>query len=64
MMDSLRVQEPRNGELYYNLSRLFARYCGRRAEVLEKTQQLLEMAISMQPENSAFHAEFAYQKTL
>ena len=45
LMEAMRIQEPRNGDLYYNLSKLFARYCGRKQEVLEKTMQMLELAI-------------------
>lgn len=63
-MDAMRAQEPKNAELYYNLARLFARFCGRREIVIKKTMQMLETAVSMQPENSTFHAEIAYQKQL
>jgi len=37
LMEAMRVMEPKNGELYYNLARLFARFCGRKDIVLKKT---------------------------
>ncbi len=64
LMEAMRSQEPRNSELYYNLARLFARFCGRREEILQKTMQMLDLAIQLQPENSTYHAEVGFQKTL
>jgi hypothetical protein len=52
LMEAMRIQEPKNGELYYNLSRLFARFCGRKEVILKKTLQMLELALTLQPENS------------
>lgn len=60
LMEAMRVQEPKNAELYYNLARLFARFCGRKETVLKKTMQMLDLAIGLQPENSLFHTEVAY----
>lgn len=57
LLEAMKVQESKNAELYYNLARLFARFCGRKEEVLKKTMQMLEIAISLQPENAAFLAE-------
>jgi hypothetical protein len=37
LLEAMKVQESKNAELYYNLSRLFARFCGRKEEVLKKT---------------------------
>jgi len=37
LFEAMRVQEPKNAELYYNLSRLFARFCGRKESILKKT---------------------------
>ena len=36
LFDAMKISEPKNAELYYNLSRLFARYSGRKEEVLKK----------------------------
>jgi hypothetical protein len=55
----MRFIEPRNSELFYNMSRLFSRYCGRREEILEKTLKMLDEAIVLQPENADYHSEIA-----
>jgi len=34
LLDAMKYSEPRNAQLYYNISRLFARYCGRKKEIL------------------------------
>ena len=64
LMEAMKISEPKNGDLYYNLSRLFARFCGRKEIVLKKTLQMLDIAVSLQPENSHFQAEIGYQKQL
>jgi tetratricopeptide repeat protein 21B len=64
LMEAMRVQEPKNAELYYNLARLFSRFCGRKEVVLKKTMQMLDLAIGLQPENSAFHTEVGYEKQI
>lgn len=46
-MEAMKIQEPKNAELYYNLARLFARFCGRREIVLKKTMQMLDIAVSL-----------------
>jgi len=43
------------------MSRLFARYCGRREPVLEKTLKMLDEAVLLAPENADYHSEIAYQ---
>lgn len=63
-MEAMKVQEPKNAELYYNLARLFSRFCGRKEIILKKTMQMLDLAITLQPENSLFHAEVGYQKQI
>ena len=47
LMEAMRSQEPKNADLYYNLARLFARFCGRKEVVLNKTMQMLELALSL-----------------
>ena len=34
---AIKQNEPNNAELYLNMSKLFARYCGRRESILQKT---------------------------
>jgi hypothetical protein len=54
------MNEPNNAELFYNMSRVFARYCGRRQAILEKTLKMGEEAIVLQPESADFHSEVAF----
>jgi tetratricopeptide repeat protein 21B len=64
LMEAMRSQEPKNAELYYNLARLFSRFCGRKETVLKKTMQMLEYATGLQPENSHFMTEIGYEKQI
>ena len=43
---------------------MFARFCGRKAEVLVRTLQFLDMAIVLQPENATYQTEAGYQRSL
>ena len=58
------MNEPKNASLYYNIARLFARICGRKAEVLEKTMELVDKACALFPETSAYTTELGYQRAL
>jgi hypothetical protein len=60
----MKFNEGRNAELFYNMSKLFARYCGRRDVILTRTLRMLDEAISLQPENADFHSEIAHQKCM
>ena len=42
LLNSMRMSEGKNADLYYNISRLFARYCGRNTMMLHKTLQILD----------------------
>lgn len=64
LQNALRNSEGRNSDLIYNIARLFARFCGRKPEVLQRTLQLLDMAIVLQPENAAYLTEVGFQKCL
>jgi len=64
LQQSLKVQEGRNADLIYNVSRLFARFCGRKPEILTRTLQFLDMALVLQPENAAYLSEVGYQRCL
>jgi hypothetical protein len=37
LFEAMRTQEPKNADLYFNISRLFSRFCGRKEVVLKKT---------------------------
>jgi intergrase/recombinase len=45
LQNAMRKYEPKNAELYYNLSRLFARFCGRKEIILKKTMEFLDISI-------------------
>lgn len=64
LQQALRSTEGRNSDLIFNISRLFARFCGRKGEVLAKTLQFLDMAIVLQPENASYQTEAGYQRSL
>ena len=60
LQNALRQSEGRNADYIFNVSRVFARFCGRKANVLVRTLQLLDMAIVLQPENAAYSTEIGY----
>ena len=67
MKELLRMfdkQEPKNPELCYKCSQLFARVAGGNELVLQRTMEMLKKAISLNPANSAYLAEQAYQLTM
>jgi hypothetical protein len=61
---ALRQNESKNADMFYNISRLFARYCGRKASVLKKTQILMDYASTIQPDNATFMSEIGFQRAL
>ena len=64
LQNALRQSEGRNSDYIFNVSRVFARFCGRKGNVLIRTLQLLDMAIVLQPENAAYSTEVGYQRSL
>jgi tetratricopeptide repeat protein 21B len=60
----MKFNEPRNADIFYNMSKLFARYCGRRDVIIERTLKMLDEAILLQPENADYHSEIAHQKCM
>lgn len=52
LTNAIRNAEGKNSDIIYNISKMFARFCGRKAEVLNRTLQILDMAIVLQPENA------------
>jgi len=64
LIQAMKHNEPRNADLFYNMSRLYARYCGRREAILVKTQKMLEEAVALNPENADFQSEIALQKCM
>jgi tetratricopeptide repeat protein 21B len=64
LMRSFQMNEPKNAELYYKYSKLFARISGRKEEVVRRTMEMVDRACSLQPDNSEYTTELAYQKNL
>ena len=64
LLHQMKQLESKNSDLYFNLSKLYARYCGRKEPVLQRTLQILDIAIMLAPENAAYHAEVGHQKAL
>mmetsp|Transcript_13183 Transcript_13183/g.20529 ORF Transcript_13183/g.20529 Transcript_13183/m.20529 type:complete len:132 (+) Transcript_13183:853-1248(+) len=60
----MKFNEPRNADIFFNMARLFARYCGRREAILEKTLKMLDEAVTILPENSDYYSEIASQKCM
>lgn len=61
---AMRQNEGKNADMFYNVSRLFARYCGRKESILKKTQSMLDYAIALQPDNSNYLTESGFQKAI
>ena len=60
LISAMKYSEPNNADLFFNMARLFSKYCGRREEVIRKTMQMLEEAVSLAPENVEYQSEMAY----
>ena len=59
---AMKQNEPNNAELYYNMARLFARYCGRREGIIQKTLGMLDEAVLLAPENADYYSEIALER--
>lgn len=64
LIQAMRTVEGKNSDMFYNISRLFARYCGRKELVLKKTQQMLDYATTIQPDNAFYLTEVGFQKSI
>jgi tetratricopeptide repeat protein 21B len=64
LINAMKFNEPRNADLFFNMSKLFARYCGRRDVILERTLKMLDEAILLMPESADYHSEIAHQKCM
>lgn len=45
LIAAMKAREGRNADYMYNIARLFARFCGRRSTVIQKTLQILDIPI-------------------
>ena len=57
LINCMKTTESRNPDLFYNISRLLSRYCGRNPALIHKTLEILDMAIMLSPENAFYHSE-------
>lgn len=64
LINAMKFNEGRNADLFWNMSRLFSRYCGRRDVIIERTLRMLDEAVLLQPENADYHSEIAHQKCM
>lgn len=64
LLDAMKKIENKNAELYFNISKLFARYCGRKELILNRTLQILDQALLLSPSNSEYQTEVGHQKQL
>jgi hypothetical protein len=60
LFQAMRTNEAKNSDMFYNISRLFSRYCGRKESVLKKTLQMLDYACTIQPDNAAYLTEIGF----
>ena len=54
LIELLKRTEGRNADLFYNISKLYARYCGRKEFILNRTLQILDIAIMLSPDNCMY----------
>ncbi len=64
LRSAVEKNEPKNAQLYYDLSRMVARLANRRTQLLQVSHDLLNRAIKEEPVNSLFLTESAYQMSL
>eukprot|EP00826_Nyctotherus_ovalis_P013769 TRINITY_DN1376_c0_g6_i1.p1 TRINITY_DN1376_c0_g6~~TRINITY_DN1376_c0_g6_i1.p1 ORF type:complete len:1241 (-),score=463.36 TRINITY_DN1376_c0_g6_i1:317-4039(-) len=56
--------EPKNPEVYYSFSQLFARVSGGNDFVLQRCMEMIKRSVMLNPSNSLYLTEQAYQLTL
>ena len=64
LIAAMKAREGRNADYMYNIARLFARFCGRRTTVIQKTLQILDLPIGQQPENAVYLTEQGFQRCM
>lgn len=61
---SIQEQEHDNASIHFSTSRLFARLSGRKRDVLQYTIKMMKVCCDMEPMNSKFYSELAFQYRL
>ena len=64
LIAAMKAREGRNADYMYNIARLFARFCGRRNTIIQKTLQILDLPIGQQPENAVYLTEQGFQRCM
>jgi tetratricopeptide (TPR) repeat protein len=60
MWEALIAQEPKNPELYYKNSQVFARICDRRIDIVKKCDKMIDRALEFSPKNTSYLIEKGY----
>ncbi|GMH34337.1 hypothetical protein BSKO_02171 [Bryopsis sp. KO-2023] len=64
LKSAIQIMESKNGELCYQMARLFCRLAGGDSHILEESLALAERAVQLVPENPAYVFEVGYQRML
>ena len=64
MIDGVDRHEPANARLYFTLSRILSRLCGRNTAVLKHTCALMERARRQSPNESEYLTEHGAQLSM
>lgn len=64
LIEALDKLEPRNANMFYSISRMYARLANRSHSLLQQTMSLVERAVRLDPNNSIYMSEHAYQLML
>jgi len=64
LIESIDRHEPRNAELYCNVSKPFARLSGRNPLILSLTLALVDRARKLVPDSADYITEYAYQQVM
>ncbi|XP_033624164.1 tetratricopeptide repeat protein 21B-like isoform X1 [Asterias rubens] len=56
--------EPKNAYIFWHLSLVYCRVCGRNQQVLQQTSSMVERAVSLEAKNAEFKTEVGYELLL
>ncbi|CAH1774388.1 unnamed protein product [Owenia fusiformis] len=61
LLQDMDRNEPQNGQLFYEMSQVFCRLCGRNSAVLQQTFFMCERAVGLDNSNADFVTEMGYE---
>lgn len=64
LFGAMEEQEGENASVFYETGRLFSRLCGRKRNVLRYTVKMMKKACELEPVNSKYYSELAFQYRL